>query len=54
MKRRTADITFLAPSPGGFRGPRGWYVVLFRAQLAGPFGSEGEAEERALALGFEV
>jgi len=52
--KRHADVTFLAPSPRGFSGPRGWYLLFFRAPLAGPFASEREAEKNARALGFEI
>ncbi len=54
MKGLTADVTFLAPSPGGFKGGRGWYVVLFRVPVAGPFASESEAVADARSRGFYV
>jgi hypothetical protein len=39
-----AYATFLAPSPRGFSGPRGWYVTDDRETVvAGPFPSESEA-----------
>jgi len=50
-----AYMTFLARSPGGFRGRRGWYLTgRSESILAGPFHSERLALAHAARAGLEM